>query len=332
MPPRRRSETDPALLQRATRSHRRDFAALADGRQWPRAGSRSIRSRWTRNARRRERRWRCTRSTRPRLITAVVLSNSPRGADAEFADLETELVGNDNVFGARQLADRLAASFPASAGGAADAGIRRPARGRSGRGGAQLRGALALPGGGAQAGNQSAHRELTQTLCARANLAGDAEEPLAQAQAHARARRHARQSPRLCAAADDGAARCGGDAAIGGLGAQLRVRRRWRCACWDCSSFNRGTSMRRRRNSRELLSDRTNYLDDAFYYLGVDRGSPRRSGARAALVRAGAERRQRGAGVAARRRDPAETRRARRQPTNCSIGSSRMSRSVHRRF
>jgi len=39
---------------------------------------------------------------------------SPRGTDAEFAELESEIEPVDNVFGARQLADRLAASFPGS--------------------------------------------------------------------------------------------------------------------------------------------------------------------------------------------------------------------------
>src|SRR5271165_3303545 len=39
----------------------------------------------------------------------IVLTSSPRGMDAEFADLEAELGLVDNVFGARQLADRLAA-------------------------------------------------------------------------------------------------------------------------------------------------------------------------------------------------------------------------------
>ncbi len=39
---------------------------------------------------------------------------SPRGTDAEFAELETELEGVDNAFGVRQLADRLAQAFPAS--------------------------------------------------------------------------------------------------------------------------------------------------------------------------------------------------------------------------
>ncbi|MDP8986097.1 MAG: tetratricopeptide repeat protein [Pseudomonadota bacterium] len=44
----------------------------------------------------------------------IVLESSARGADAEFGALETELAAVDNVYGARQLADRMAAYFPAS--------------------------------------------------------------------------------------------------------------------------------------------------------------------------------------------------------------------------
>src|SRR5665213_546039 len=44
----------------------------------------------------------------------VVLSTSAAGTDTEFANLETELNATDNIFGARQVADRLASSFPAS--------------------------------------------------------------------------------------------------------------------------------------------------------------------------------------------------------------------------
>jgi tetratricopeptide (TPR) repeat protein len=43
-----------------------------------------------------------------------VLSSSPDGTDAEFRSLETELAATDNVYGARQLADRLVAYFPDS--------------------------------------------------------------------------------------------------------------------------------------------------------------------------------------------------------------------------
>jgi tetratricopeptide (TPR) repeat protein len=44
----------------------------------------------------------------------IVLLTSPRGADAEFADLEIEFGQGDDLFGARQVADRLAAAFPGS--------------------------------------------------------------------------------------------------------------------------------------------------------------------------------------------------------------------------
>jgi tetratricopeptide (TPR) repeat protein len=44
----------------------------------------------------------------------VVLKSSPRGADAEFAALEHELAATDNIYGARQLADRIALDYPAS--------------------------------------------------------------------------------------------------------------------------------------------------------------------------------------------------------------------------
>jgi tetratricopeptide (TPR) repeat protein len=48
----------------------------------------------------------------------VVLSTSPRGTEVEFADLEVEFGQTDNIFGARQAADRLAAAFPQSQGAA----------------------------------------------------------------------------------------------------------------------------------------------------------------------------------------------------------------------
>lgn len=44
----------------------------------------------------------------------IVLATSARGTAVEFADLEIEFGQTDNVFGARQVADRLAAAFPTS--------------------------------------------------------------------------------------------------------------------------------------------------------------------------------------------------------------------------
>ena len=48
----------------------------------------------------------------------IVLSTSPRGTEVEFADLEVEFGQTDNIFGARQAADRLAEAFPKSQGAA----------------------------------------------------------------------------------------------------------------------------------------------------------------------------------------------------------------------
>ena len=45
----------------------------------------------------------------------VVLISSPRGTEAEFAVIEIELTSAGNVYGARQVADRLALYFPGSA-------------------------------------------------------------------------------------------------------------------------------------------------------------------------------------------------------------------------
>jgi tetratricopeptide (TPR) repeat protein len=44
----------------------------------------------------------------------AVLTTSTLGTGVEFAALETELTSSDNVYGARQLADKLAGDFPAS--------------------------------------------------------------------------------------------------------------------------------------------------------------------------------------------------------------------------
>lgn len=44
----------------------------------------------------------------------TVLMVSPRGAEAEFTALDAELAASGNVYGARQVADRLSAYFPAS--------------------------------------------------------------------------------------------------------------------------------------------------------------------------------------------------------------------------
>jgi len=120
----------------------------------------------------------------------IVLKSSARGTDGEFAVLETELSGAGNIFGARQLADLLAGYFPAS-----PAALRMQAFAalRADDPAAAVRtfeAALAVVGGplGASSPDPSSHpeeeaarRELTQGLWRARILAGDPEEPLAQA-------------------------------------------------------------------------------------------------------------------------------------------------------
>jgi tetratricopeptide (TPR) repeat protein len=126
----------------------------------------------------------------------VVLKSSPRGTDAEFTALETELSGAGNLFGARQLADLLAGYFPAS-----PAALRMQAFAalRADDPAAAVRifeAALAAAGGppaalppeesshteeSPRAKEEAARRELTQGLWRARILAGDTAEPLAQA-------------------------------------------------------------------------------------------------------------------------------------------------------
>ena len=226
-------ETDVELLARATQVAAESLQPSLGGSRLPRAGSASIRSRWTRNARRREPRWRCTRSIKPPLTIASCSANSPIGTDAEFAALETELARQRQHIRRASARGSTGRVVSVLRGGAAGAGVRRAARGRSGRRGAQLyarrwRSLLER----APSDDEAARRELLQTLARARILAGDAEGPLAQAQETRRARRYARQSPRLRAAADDGAARFGGDRSSWRCWRATPSTPRWRCACW----------------------------------------------------------------------------------------------------
>jgi tetratricopeptide (TPR) repeat protein len=126
----------------------------------------------------------------------VVLNTSPRGTDAEFAVVETELATADNIFGARQVADRLAEYFPASVPALrmqAFAALRADDPAAAVR---TFRAALASPSGalapsggapatrgGAPPTVEEARSELTQGLWRARILAGDADEPLALAKA-----------------------------------------------------------------------------------------------------------------------------------------------------
>jgi tetratricopeptide (TPR) repeat protein len=112
-----------------------------------------------------------------------VLHNSPIGTDAEFAALGTYLAGSDNIFGARQLADRLASSFPSSEAALRIQGFAALRADDPAAAVHSFTAALALPGIADQGSDQEAHRELLQSLARARIMAGDVEAPLAQAQA-----------------------------------------------------------------------------------------------------------------------------------------------------
>jgi tetratricopeptide (TPR) repeat protein len=110
-----------------------------------------------------------------------VILNSPIGADAEFAALETYLAGSDNVFGARQLADQLTSSFPSSAAGFRVQGF---AALRADDPAAAVRGftaALAILDAVPHEADTGPHAELMQVLARARIMSGDAESPLTQA-------------------------------------------------------------------------------------------------------------------------------------------------------
>jgi tetratricopeptide (TPR) repeat protein len=109
-----------------------------------------------------------------------VLANSPLGADAEFSALQTYLADNDNIFGAHQLADRLAASYPSSAAGLRVQGFAALRADDPAAAVRSFSAALAIPGASGQP-EDTERRELQQTLARSQILAGDAEAPLAQA-------------------------------------------------------------------------------------------------------------------------------------------------------
>jgi tetratricopeptide (TPR) repeat protein len=108
----------------------------------------------------------------------IVLLNSPMGVDAEFADLETDLGSDENVFDAHQLADRLASYFPTSPSALRVQGLAALRADDPAAAVHSLTSALAID---KNAETQSAHKELAQTLLRARILAGDVEEPLSAA-------------------------------------------------------------------------------------------------------------------------------------------------------
>ncbi len=105
----------------------------------------------------------------------VVLNSSPHGLAAEFAALDEELAATDNVHGARQLADRLAAYFPASA---AMLKLQAHTALRADDPAAAVRSYQAV-----QALGSAADPDMTQSLWRARILSGDVQQPLAESQA-----------------------------------------------------------------------------------------------------------------------------------------------------
>ncbi len=112
----------------------------------------------------------------------AVLHSSPIGTDAEFAALEAYLAGEDNVFGARQLADRLASSFPSSAAALRVQGFAALRADDPAAAVRSFTAVLAMPSAAEPQSGKDARSELLQTLARAQIMAGDAEEPLRQAE------------------------------------------------------------------------------------------------------------------------------------------------------
>jgi tetratricopeptide (TPR) repeat protein len=116
----------------------------------------------------------------------MVLTLSPLGTEAEFAAVETDLESTDNIFGARQLADRLAGWFPNSAAALRVQGLAAlraddPAAAVHGLTGALSLEVAPVNDGAEQESGQLTRRDLAQTLARARIMAGDGDAPLAQA-------------------------------------------------------------------------------------------------------------------------------------------------------
>ena len=120
----------------------------------------------------------------------AVVTITPSGVDAAFADVESDLSEDDNIFGARALADRLAAAFPSSTAAMRVQGLAAlraddPAAAVRALTLALSNDAAAPDDATAATGPESkavaARRGLTQTLLRARIMAGDIEQPLSQA-------------------------------------------------------------------------------------------------------------------------------------------------------
>jgi tetratricopeptide (TPR) repeat protein len=108
----------------------------------------------------------------------IVLLNSPVGVDAEFTDLETDLTSDENVFGAHQLADRLASYFPTSSSALRVQGLAALRADDPAAAVHSLTNALAIEMRNATETKQTARKDLAQSLLRARIMAGDVEAPL----------------------------------------------------------------------------------------------------------------------------------------------------------
>jgi tetratricopeptide (TPR) repeat protein len=113
----------------------------------------------------------------------IVIDNSPRGADVELTQLESELGAADDVFAARQLADRLAAAFPASPAALRLAGFCALRADDPAAAVRSFNAALAALSAAGERDSGQARRDLEQGLWRARILTGDWQEPLAESQA-----------------------------------------------------------------------------------------------------------------------------------------------------
>ena len=195
----------------------------------------------------------------------IVVANSPRGADAELAELETELPRVDNPFGARQVADRLAQFYPGSAAALRLQGFAALRADDPAAAARSLAAALVLMG--KSQADDEARRDLTQGLWRAQILAGDPDEPLAQSQAlvdrDATAANRLDHALLLLAAQRDAAA-------IGQLEDLTRDPASAAVALrlLGLVEFQDGKLDAAGRRFTELLA-MGKFLDDSFYYLGL---------------------------------------------------------------
>jgi tetratricopeptide (TPR) repeat protein len=196
-----------------------------------------------------------------------VLLNSPIGTDAEWAALETELGSSDNIYGARQVADRLAALFPPSVAALRVQGTTALRAEDPAAAVRSLTAALAFPAESGHDADEAVRRELSQTLARAQILSGDIEGPLAEARTAAEhedtpANRLDYSLLLMTAQRDEAAIQqleiLGKTAEYAPVALRLL----------GLIEFQRGHLEAATARFAELLQT-DKYLDDAFYYLGL---------------------------------------------------------------